>query len=128
MCRDLGKVRLVAFVIDTYARRIVGWRASKTAQVSFVRDVVEQVLNDRRPTRRGGLTHHCDLGSQYVSIKHTERLAKAGIEPLIGSVGDSYDNALAQTIKGLSKAEVIHRRELWRSLEAVEYATLEWVD
>ena len=76
LCRDLGKVRLVAFVIDTYARRIVGWRASKTAQVSFVRDAVEQVLNDLRPTRRGGLTHHSDVGSQYVSIKPQSALPR----------------------------------------------------
>jgi putative transposase len=118
----------VAFVIDTYARRIVGWRASRTAHASFVLDALEQALHDRRPTHRGGLIHHSDRGSQYVSIKYTERLAEAGIEPSVGSVGDSYDNALAETINGLYKAEVIHRRGPWRSFEAVEYATLEWVD
>ena len=118
----------VAFVIDTYARRIVGWRASRTAHASFVLDALEQALHDRRPTHRGGLIHHSDRGSQYVSIKYTERLAKAGIEPSVGSVGDSYDNALAETINGLYKAEVIHRPGPWRSFEAVEYATLEWVD
>ena len=118
----------VAFVIDVYTRYIVGWRVSRTAHASFVLDALEQALHDRRPTHRGGLIHHSDRGSQYVSIKYTERLAEAGIEPSVGSVGDSYDNALAETINGLYKAEVIHRRGPWRSLEAVEYATLEWVD
>ena len=118
----------VAFVIDTFARRIVGWRASRTAHAGFVLDALEQALHDRRPPRSGGLIHHSDRGSQYVSIKYTERLAEAGIEPSVGSVGDSYDNALAETINGLYKAEVIHRRGPWRSFEAVEYATLEWVD
>jgi len=118
----------VAFVIDTFARRIVGWRASKTAHANFVLDALEQALHDRRPTRSGGLIHHSDRGSQYVSIRYSERLAEAGIEPSVGSVGDSYDNALAETINGLYKAEVIHRRGPWRSFEAVEYATLEWVD
>jgi len=118
----------VAFVIDAYARRIVGWRASRTAHTSFVLDELDQALHERRPQHRGGLVHHSDRGSQYVSIKYTERLAEAGIEPSVGSVGDSYDNALAETINGLYKAEVIHRRGPWRSFEAVEFATLEWVD
>jgi putative transposase len=118
----------VAFVIDTYARRIVGWRVSRTAYAGFVLDALEQALHDRRPVHRGGLVHHSDRGSQYVSIKYTERLAEAGIEPSVGSVGDSYDNALAETINGLYKAEVIHRRGPWKSFEAVEFATLEWVD
>ena len=118
----------VAFVIDAYARRIVGWRASRTAHAGFVLDALEQALHERRPRLRGGLVHHSDRGSQYVSIKYTERLAQAGIEPSVGSVGDSYDNALAETINGLYKAEVIHRRGPWRSFEAVEFATLEWVD
>jgi transposase InsO family protein len=118
----------VAFVIDAYARRIVGWRASRTAHASFVLDALEQALHDRRPVHRGGLVHHSDRGSQYVSIKYTERLAAAGVEPSVGSVGDSYDNALAETINGLYKAEVIHRRGPWRTFEAVEFATLEWVD
>ena len=118
----------VAFVIDVYARYIVGWRVSRTAHASFVLDALEQAIHDRRPVHRGGLVHHSDRGSQYVSIKYTERLAEAGIEPSVGSVGDSYDNALAETINGLYKAEVIHRRGPWRSFEAVEYATLEWVD
>ncbi len=118
----------VAFVIDVYARYIVGWRVSRTAHASFVLDALEQALHDRRPVHRGGLVHHSDRGSQYVSIKYTERLAEAGIEPSVGSVGDSYDNALAETINGLYKAEVIHRRGPWRNFEAVEFATLEWVD
>jgi putative transposase len=118
----------VAFVIDIYARRIVGWRASRTAHAGFVLDALEQAVHDRRPARGTGLVHHSDRGSQYLSIKYTERLAEAGIEPSVGSVGDSYDNALAETINGLYKAEVIHRRSPWRSFEAVEYATLEWVD
>jgi putative transposase len=118
----------VAFVIDTFARRIVGWRASRTAHTSFVLDALEQALYERRPVHRAGLVHHSDRGSQYVAIKYTERLAEAGIEPSVGSVGDSYDNALAETINGLYKAEVIHRRGPWRSFEAVEFATLEWVD
>ena len=118
----------VAFVIDAYARRIVGWRASRTAHAGFVLDALEQALHDRRPLDRGRLVHHSDRGSQYVSIKYTERLADAGIEPSVGSVGDSYDNALAETINDLYKTEVIHRRGPWRSFEAVEFATLEWVD
>ena len=118
----------VAFVIDVYARRIVGWRTSRTAHASFVLDALEQALHDRRPVHRGGLVHHSDRGSQYLSIRYTERLAEAGIEPSVGSVGDSYDNALAETINGLYKAEVIHRRGPWRTMEAVEFATLEWVD
>jgi transposase InsO family protein len=118
----------VAFVIDAYVRRIVGWRVSRTAHASFVLDALEQALHERRPPHRSGLVHHSDRGSQYVSIKYTERLAEAGIEPSVGSVGDSYDNALAETINGLYKAEVIHRRGPWRSFEAVEFATLEWVD
>jgi transposase InsO family protein len=118
----------VAFVIDTFARRIVGWRASRTAHAGFVLDALEQALCERRPVHGDGLIHHSDRGVQYVSIKYTERLAEAGIETSVGSVGDSYDNALAETINGLYKAEVIHRRGPWRTLEAVEFATLEWVD
>lgn len=123
-----GGMVYVAFVIDVYARRIVGWRVSRTAHATFVLDALEQALHERRPVRGAGLVHHSDRGSQYVSIKYTERLAAAGIEPSVGSVGDSYDNALAETINGLYKAEVIHRRGPWRSFEAVEFATLEWVD
>src|SRR5690554_6668152 len=118
----------VAFVIDAYARRIVGWRVSRTAHACFVLDALEQALHDRRPVHGGGLVHHSDRGSQYVSIRYSDRLAEAGIEPSVGSVGDSYDNALAETINGLYKAEVIHRQKSWYSIEAVELATLEWVD
>jgi putative transposase len=118
----------VAFVIDVFARRIVGWRVSRSARADFVLDALEQALCDRRPIGQGGLVHHSDRGVQYVSIRYTERLAEAGIEPSVGSVGDSYDNALAETINGLFKAEVIHRRGPWRNAEAVEFATLEWVD
>jgi transposase InsO family protein len=117
----------VAFIIDVFARRIVGWRVSGTSHAAFVLDALEQALHDRRPAK-GGLTHHSDKGSQYVSIRYTERLLEAGIEPSVGSVGDSYDNALAESVIGLFKTEVIRRRGPWRSLEAVEFATLEWVD
>lgn len=116
----------VAFVIDTFANRIVGWRASRSPQTQFVLDALEQALYERRPV--GGLIHHSDRGSQYVSIRYTERLAEAGIEPSVGSVGDSYDNALAETIIGLFKAEVIHRLGPWKTADAVEWETLKWVD
>jgi transposase InsO family protein len=118
----------VAFVIDAFARRIVGWRVSRSMQAGFVLDALEQALHARQPAQKDGLIHHSDRGSQYVSIKYTERLAEAGIEPSVGSVGDSYDNALAETVIGLFKTEVIRRRGPWRSLETVEFATLEWVD
>jgi transposase InsO family protein len=118
----------VAFVIDAFARRIVGWRVSRTAHACFVLDALEQALHQRRPVQGGGLVHHSVRGNQYVSIKYTERLAEAVIEPSVGRAGDSYDNALAETINGLYKAEVIHRRGPWRSFEAVEFATLEWVN
>jgi len=118
----------VAFVIDAFARRIVGWRVSRRAQTAFVLDALEQALHARRPVEGSGLVHHSDRGVQYLSIKYSERLAEAGIEPSVGSVGDSYDNALAESVIGLYKAEVIHRRGPWRGFEAVEFATLEWVD
>jgi transposase InsO family protein len=120
----------VAFVIDAYARRIVGWRVSTSAHAGFVLDAWEQAVHERRPDKGTGLVHHrrAARGSQYLSIRYTERLAEAGIEPSVRSVGDSYDNALVETINGLFMAEVIHRRGLWRNFEAVEYATLEWVD
>jgi putative transposase len=118
----------VAFVVDVFARRIVGWRVSRSAQAGFVLDALEQALHERRPVRANGLVHHSDRGSQYLSIKYTERLRDAGVEPSVGSVGDSYDNALAETVNGLYKAEVIRRRGPWRSLEQVEFDTLEWVD
>ena len=116
----------VAFVIDVYARFIVGWRVSRNMQTDFVLDALEQALCARQPDR-DSLIHHSDRGVQYVSIRYTERLAEAGIEPSVGSIGDSYDNALAETINGLYKAEVIHRRGPWKTTEAVEIATLEWV-
>jgi len=118
----------VAFVIDVFARRIVGWRASSSARTDFVLDALEQALYARRPVGPDRLVHHSDRGVQYVSIRYTERLAEAGLEPSVGSVGDSYDNALAETINGLYKAEVIHRRPSWRTREEVEWATLNWVD
>ncbi|MFM6585748.1 MAG: IS3 family transposase [Dolichospermum sp.] len=117
----------VAFIIDVFARCIVGWRVSTTMHTDFVLDALEQALYARQPWRHGGLTHHSDRGSQYVSIRYSERLAEAGIEPSVGSTGDSYDNALAETINGLYKAELIHRRGPWKTREAVELATLEWV-
>jgi putative transposase len=118
----------VAFIIDVFARRIVGWRVSASARTDFVLDALEQALHERQPGGQDGLIHHSDRGVQYVSIRYTERLVEAGIEPSVGSVGDSYDNALAETINGLYKAELIHRRGPWRNLQAVEMATLEWVD
>jgi transposase InsO family protein len=117
----------VAFVIDVFARRIVGWRVSSSMRTDFVLDALEQALYARQPERSESLVHHSDRGSQYVSIRYTERLAEAGIEPSVGSRGDSYDNALAETINGLYKAELIHRRPPWKTKEAVELATLEWV-
>jgi putative transposase len=118
----------VAFIIDAFARRIVGWRVSRNARADFVLDALEQALHARQPESNDGLVHHSDRGSQYVSIRYTERLAEAGIEPSVGSVGDSYDNALAETINGLYKAEVIHRQTSWKRIEDVELATLAWVD
>jgi transposase InsO family protein len=117
----------VAFVIDVFARRIVGWRVSTSMRTDFVLDALEQALYARQPQRDAALIHHSDRGSQYVSIRYTERLAQAGIQPSVGSKGDSFDNALAETINGLYKAELIHRRGPWKTREAVELATLEWV-
>ncbi len=117
----------VAFVIDVFARRIVGWRVSHSMRTDFVLDALEQALYARQPERSDTLIHHSDRGSQYVSIRYTERLAEAGIELSVGNRGDSYDNALAETINGLYKAELIHRQAPWKSREAVELATLEWV-
>ena len=118
----------VAFVIDVFARRIVGWRASSSSRTDFVLDALEQALHARKPVGPDRLVHHSDRGVQYVSIRYTERLADAGLEPSVGSVGDSYDNALAETINGLYKAEVIYRRPSWHRIEDVEWATLQWVD
>ena len=117
----------VAFVIDVFARRIVGWRVSSSMRTDFVLDALEQALYARQPERDSSLIHHSDRGSQYVSIRYSERLAEAGVEPSVGSKGDSYDNALAETINGLYKAELIHRRAPWKTKESVELATLEWV-
>jgi putative transposase len=116
----------VAFVIDVFARRIIGWRVARSMQTDLVLDALEQALWARAGAK--GVVHHSDHGSQYLSIRYSERLAEAGVEPSVGSVGDSYDNALAETIIGLYKTEVIHRRGPWRQLDDVEYATLEWVD
>ena len=118
----------VAFVIDAFARKIVGWRVATSMTSAFVLDALEQALHDRRPFDGGALIHHSDRGVQYVSIRYTERLAEAGLEPSVGSVGDSYENALAETVIGLFKTEVIRRRSPWRTIDAVEWATLEWVD
>ena len=118
----------MAFVIDVFTRRIVGWRVSSSITTAFVLDALEQALYARPPGDDGTLVHHSDRGSQYVSIRYSERLAEAGIEPSVGSSrGDSYDNALAETINGLYKAELIHRRVPWKTRESVELATLEWV-
>jgi putative transposase len=117
----------VAFVIDVFARRIVGWRVSNSMRTDFVLDALEQALYARQPERDNSLVIHSDRGSQYVSIRYSERLAEAGVEPSVGSKGDSYDNALAETINGLYKAELIHRRAPWKTKEALELATLEWV-
>lgn len=117
----------VAFVVDVFARRIVGWRVSTSMTTDFVLDALEQALYDRQPDPEDALVHHSDRGSQYVSIRYSERLAEAGIAPSVGSKGDSYDNALAETMNGLYKAELIHRRGPWKTHESVELATLEWV-
>jgi transposase InsO family protein len=118
----------VAFIIDVFARRIVGWKASTSMQTDFVLDALEQALYARKPVGPDRLIHHSDRGVQYVSIRYTERLAQAGLEPSVGSVGDSYDNALAETINGLYTAEVIHRKSSWRTRDELEWATLNWVD
>jgi len=116
----------VAFVIDVFSRMIVGWRASRSRRTDLALDALEQALWARPDTQR--LVHHSDRGVQYLSIRYTERLGEAGIEPSVGSVGDSYDNALAESVIGLYKTEVIRRRGPWRNLEAVEFATLEWIE
>ncbi len=118
----------VAFVIDVFARRIVGWRVSASLATNFVLDALEQAIYDRCGAAATGLIHHSDRGTQYLSMRYTDRLADAGIAPSVGSCGDSYDNALAESIIGLFKTEVIRRNGPWRHLEAVEFATLEWVN
>jgi transposase InsO family protein len=115
----------VAFVIDVFSRRIVGWRAHTRMQTHLVLDALEQALHDRELD--GRLVVHSDRGSQYLCVRYTERLADAGAAPSLGSVGDAYDNALAESVIGLFKTEVIHRRGPWRGFDDVEYATLEWV-
>ena len=117
----------VAFVIDVFARTIVGWRASSSLRTDLALDALEQALYDRQEEFTDGLVHHSDRGAQYLSIRYTERLAEEGIEPSVGSRGDSYDNALAESVIGLFKTEVIRRQGPWRGLEDVEFATLEWV-
>jgi putative transposase len=116
----------VAFVIDVFARRIVGWRVSASLRTDITLDALEQALHARPD--RGGLVHHSDHGVQYLALRYTERLADAGIAPSVGTVGDSYDNALAESVIGLFKTEVIRRQGPWRHIEAVEFATLAWVD
>ena len=118
----------VAFVIDVFARRIVGWRVSSSLRTDFVLDALDQAIYARCDDTVGDLVHHSDRGSQYLSMRYTERLADAGIEPSVGSRGDAYDNALAESVIGLFKTEVIRRKGPWRALEAVEFATLAWVD
>jgi transposase InsO family protein len=116
----------VAFVIDVFARRIVGWRVSTSLKTELVLDALEQALHDRADT--DGLVHHSDRGCQYLSLRYSERLAECGIRPSVGTSGDSYDNALAESIIGLFKTEIIRRRGPWKSIEAVEFAVLQWVD
>ena len=116
----------VAFITDVFSRKIVGWRVSNSLRSDLALDALEQALHARPDL--SGLVHHSDRGVQYLSIRYTERLDEMGIAPSVGSVGDSYDNALAETINGLYKAEVIRRNGPWRNLEEVEFATLEWVD
>jgi putative transposase len=116
----------VAFVIDVFARRVIGWRVARSMQTDLVLDALEQALWSR--SNIDGVIHHSDRGSQYLSIRYSERLIDAGVQPSVGTTGDSYDNALAETIIGLYKTEVIHHRGPWRNIDAVEYATLEWVD
>ena len=118
----------VALVVDAYARRIVGWRVATNLRTDLALDALEQAIHDRQPGSGNALVHHSDRGVQYLAIRYTERLAEAGIEPSVGSVGDSYDNALAETVIGLFKTEVIRRRGPWRSIDDVEFAVLEWVD
>ena len=116
----------VAFVIDVFARRVIGWRVARSMKTDLVLDALEQALWARSEV--AGVIHHSDRGSQYLSIRYSERMTAAGVEPSVGTTGDSYDNALAETIIGLYKTEVIYHRGPWRNIDAVEYATLEWVD
>ena len=118
----------VAFVIDVFARKIVGWRVSTSMTTSFVLDALNQAICQRCPSEADNLIHHSDRGSQYLAIKYTERLAEAGIGPSVGSVGDSYDNALAESTIGLFKTEVINFMSPWKTVGQVEWKTLKWVN
>ena len=118
----------VAFVINAFARQIVGWKVSSSATASFVLDALEQAIHTRRPGSEDGLIHDSDSGVQYLAMNYAQRLAEANLVPSVGSVGDSYDNTLTETINGLYKAEVIWRRRLWPTASAAEMATLSWVD
>ena len=118
----------VAFVIDVFARRIVGWRVSASLRADFVLDALEQAIDARGGTWPDGLVHHSDQGTQYLSMRYTDRLGDAAIAPSVGSRGDAYDNALAESVIGLFKTEVIRRQGARRHLDAVELATLTWVD
>ena len=127
--RHLGGVVFVAFVIDAFARRIVGWRVSSSLRTNIALDALEPALYDRNINAKDSdLVHHSDRGVQYLSIGYTERLSETGIEPSVGRVGDTYDNALAETIIGLYKTELIRQRGPWKNIDEVEYATPEWVD
>jgi transposase InsO family protein len=118
----------VAFIVDVFARKIVGWRVSTSMTTAFVLDALNQAICQRCPENSGGLVHHSDRGSQYLSIRYTERLADAGIDPSVGSVGDAYDNALAESVIGLFKAEVTKLLGPWKSASQLEWETLKWVD
>lgn len=118
----------VAFVVDVFSRRIVSWRVSTSMTTAFVLDALNQAICQRSPEKDGGLVHHSDRGSQYLSIKSTERLADAGIDPSVGTVGDSYDNALVESIIGLFKTEVTKSLGPWKSMGRLEWETLKWVD
>jgi putative transposase len=118
----------VAFVVDVYSRSVVGWQASRSLQPDLALDALEMALWGRRAWRLAGLIHHSDRGVQYLAIRYSERLAEAGAVPSVGSRGDSYDNALAESFNGLYKTELIRHRGPWRGLEDVEYATLEYVE
>ena len=124
----MARLRLCGLVIDVFARRIVGWRVSASLATDFVLDALEQAIYDRGHAGVQDLVHHSDRGTQYLSMRYTDRLTEAGIAPSVGSRGDSYDNALAESVIGLFKTEVIQRKGPWRHLEAVEFATLHWVD
>jgi len=118
----------VAFVVDVYSRFVVGWQASRSLRTDLALDALEMALWVRRAVPLDGLIHHSDRGVQYLAIRYTERLAEAGVVPSVGSRGDSYDNALAESFNGLYKTELIHHRGPWCGLDDVEYATLEYVD